>query len=307
LESLALGLAPVVAYRNLAAGRATDGISGSKLRKMLLCIAGKPNGFGVAVEILHMRLFADRTDKLLHEPELIKVGQELLTAMEFLKSDRDDYALGQIINFCLADEAGQGAARTIIVNLRDAIVSRRTYAFYHDDLISGLLMVQTSTVLDELLSDNPDHIQAGVNMLRDASHNHKSPFDNVSAAPILAWCDREPATRFLSLAEVISPIREDPIQHKVFWNDLALQLVQRAPAPSQVLEQLVRRFTPDGWWGSLATAMETRAQLLDQLVAHENPEIAASAARLKAQLADRIEAERCREAAHDREMDERFE
>ena len=53
--------------------------------------------------------------------------------------------------------------------------------------------------------------------------------------------------------------------------------------------------------------MEKRAQLLDQLAAHTNSEIADAATRLKGQLAERIEAERRRETARDRDRDERFE
>lgn len=307
IESLTIGVAPIVAYRHLGMGRATDEISGYKLREILLRIAGKANGFGVAIEILHMRLFADRSDERLHDPDLVKVGQELLTAMDFAQSDRDDYALGQIVNSCLAGHACGGTARTITTKLRDAIASSRTHALYHDDLIGGLLKVQTEAVLDELLSDDPDHFQAGVNILLDASYNNKSPFENVPISSILAWCDREPATRFLSLATVVPPIREDANQRKAFWNGLALQLVEKAPAPSQVLERLVQRFKPQGWWGSLATALEARAHLLDQLVAHANPEIAHSAVRLKAQLVAHIEAERHQEVARDKERDERFE
>jgi hypothetical protein len=87
LESLALGLAPIFAYRTLAMGRAVDDISISLLREMLLRISDKPDGFGVAIEILHMRLSSNSAGERQHATELIKVGQELLTAMDFANSE----------------------------------------------------------------------------------------------------------------------------------------------------------------------------------------------------------------------------
>ena len=170
LASLALGLAPIFAYRTLAMGRAVDDISISLLREMLLRISDKPDGFGVAIEILHMRLSSNSAGERQHATELIKVGQELLTATDFANSEHHDYALGQIVNFCLTGKAGEDAARTIIINLRDAIASHRTNALYYDDLIGGLLKVQTNTVLEELLGGHPDFSQAGADILRAASH-----------------------------------------------------------------------------------------------------------------------------------------
>lgn len=54
---------------------------------LLVLIADQPDGFDVALEVLSMRLFSDRSAKRELEPELIETGRELLQRIEFRKNN----------------------------------------------------------------------------------------------------------------------------------------------------------------------------------------------------------------------------
>ncbi len=95
-RALSTGQVSVWTYQNLALGRATDHLAGGILKDLLLLIADQPDGFDVAVEILYMRLYLDRSAQREHEPRLLEAGRELLQRVTFRKSNqRGDHRAGR--------------------------------------------------------------------------------------------------------------------------------------------------------------------------------------------------------------------
>ena len=79
-RALSAGQVPVWTYRYLAFGRTTDHLAGDILKDLLLLIADQPEGFDVALEILDMRLYSDRSAQREHEPGLLEAGRNSSSA-----------------------------------------------------------------------------------------------------------------------------------------------------------------------------------------------------------------------------------
>ena len=91
------------------------------------------------------------------------------------------------------------------------------------------------------------------------------------------------------------------------WTNLARQLLLKAPDPEAVFKEVAGRLHPKSWGGSLATKLESRLKLLDQLDVGAVPDLAASLDMAKAMLNRQIDLERRREAEKDCARSGRFE
>jgi hypothetical protein len=303
-RSLALGRTPARAYVNLAYGRATDPIPPAELRSLILALAALPDGYDVALELLHMRLHADGNEEL--DPALIATGQDLLRRFSFTeKNAREDYRIGEIARACLGGEQGSIVAQELCAKLRDAVATHATYGFYHDDLLQGLFHAQPFASLNGLCSGDEDDLTRGIGILHDV-RSRKDLIGVIPEEELLRWCDEQPNTRYPAIAGVL------PISHRttdtdpLHWTTFALRFLEKSPDPTAVLKEYVDQFTPHGGWsGSLAVTLEANATLLDELDGSAAP--AAAIALEKERLREAIERQRQFELAHDRERDERFE
>lgn len=303
-RSLALGKAPVHMFTCLNYGGATDPIPPSDLKEFAFTIAGMPAGYDVAVEILYMRLHFERDRKGPLAPELVDAGRELLREFDFARNDREDYRIGAIARDCLTGEQGAILATALCTRVKAAVTAYKTHAIYHDDLLDALFTAQPYAALDGLCGGRPEELDRGIRVLRDIG-SRKHPLSVAPEADLLGWCDREPRSRYPALATVIVIIQqaEDKAPQ---WTSLARRFLERAPDPAAVLHQFVGQFMPStGWSTSLATILESRAILLDQL--DEYTILRAAVAQARERLQEWIKAERRREAAYDRERYERFE
>ena len=148
-RSVALGKAPITAFRFLGWGRAADALSGADLKELLFAIAAPPQGYAIATDILSMRLHSNKDNKIAHPPELLEAGRELLSQAQF--EDRDnmhDYRLRMIVNACLAGKGGEEAARHICIRFKQGLADHSVYAFHFDQLLEGLFKAQPRIALD---------------------------------------------------------------------------------------------------------------------------------------------------------------
>ena len=135
-RSLVLGKAPIWIYRNLAAGRVTDPISGKDFKEPVLEIAAKPDGLDAASDIVYMRLHSAEGQKQSLAPEIIDAGCELLRHLKFTKQNgHNDYMLGAICKSCLIGATDTAIAQQICRKLADSISKYETYALYYGDLL----------------------------------------------------------------------------------------------------------------------------------------------------------------------------
>jgi len=303
-RSLALGKTPVRMFTYLMDGRVTDQIPAADLQELLLTIAAMPDGYDVAVEILHMRLHSDNGQKKSIPPELVAAGCELLRQLTFTNNDRVEYDIGVIVKSCLANDQGAAIVQELCGRLKAAVTKYETHARYHEDLLDGLFSVQPLAALEGLCGGNTEELERGVRLLRDVG-SRKQPLSVVPEEMILHWCDEQPQTRYVAMAQVITsfqPTRAGGPQ----WTSTALQFLERAPVPGVVLQQFIAQFMPSsGGSGSLASILEANAALLDRLDAF--PALQQSIREEKERLQQRINDERSRETARDGQRYQRFE
>jgi len=306
-SSLALGKTPIARYQSLAWGRATDPISGQDLKELVLTIAAKPDGFGVAVEILQMRLHSDKEKNQGHAPETIVAGRELLRRLTFtMKNDREHRDLGRISKSCLVGEDGAAVTRKICSRLKDSVSKYETRVFDHSDLLQGLFSVQPAAALDGLCAGDAAELKRGIRLIEQIRSYNKNPLDAVPDNELFGWCDQEPAARYPAVAAAIT-ISSSADETGPRWTNRAIRLLEKAPDRVAVLKQFIRLFRPTSWSGSRATIMASNAKLLDELEEHQDPVVAEFVAQEKVRFAKEIEAERRAETLEDRAIDERFE
>ena len=305
-RSLAVGKAPAAMYAHLSSSRATDPIAAGDLRDLVLAIAAIPFGHAVAIDILYMRLHSDRDRTEGAAPELIDAGCELMQQVEFKKkNDREDYQLGAIGTSCLVGAKGAVITNEVLRRLKAAVAKYETSAIHNDDLLDALFSAQPDAALEGLCGGDAKDLEQGIGILRDVGLR-KQPLSLVPDEDLLQWCDQEPQTRYLALAEVIGFCRRTSDDGPPQWTSVALQFLKKAPSAVGVLHKFCARFMPSsGWSGSLVVILESNVTLLDRLGAY--PALNAAAAREKERLKQWIEDQKCRETASEKQLDERFE
>lgn len=307
-HSLASNTAPIARFHVLAWGRATDGIDPRELADLLAAIAEKASGFDVAAEILSMRFYADRADKREPAPELLEAGRELLRLVTFGdKNDREDHRLGGIARTCLVGDAGASIARDLVRKLLEATDEHKTQAYYHDDLIKGVVKAQPIAALNALFDGDAALRKRSVRAIEDMVHMHGNPMDSVPDDVLLAWCEAEAVNRYPVAAATVTMFRRPDEKAPLQWTSAARLVLEKAPDRVQVLAEFLRRFRPRSWSGSRAAIIESNARMLDELDFEGDAAAISFIEQAKKGLADAIAEEQRWETQHDRGRDERFE
>jgi hypothetical protein len=298
---------PVRMYRSLAFGRVTDTAPAGPLKDLLLLIADQPDGFDVALEILYMRFHSDRLEQRDYEPELLLAGADLLRRINFRADNSSTtYQLAEVAKACLtAADAGLIAA-DVAGQLRHAVARHDTYSFNNSELLTALLQMQPSEVLDALFSGNMEDRRAGLNVFDHLGDHRTNPADVIPSNTLIAWCDASADVRYLLAAEFVSFSSYSEEGAVLMWSEHAVALLLSAPDPKGVLETFIARFRPTSWSGSRAALIESNARLLDS-IAPLVPSLEQLANAAKDRIAEDIVAERRLETERDQIKDERFE
>ncbi|MBD8877667.1 hypothetical protein [Roseibium polysiphoniae] len=306
--ALTSGQVPVGKFAILAGGRATDQVDGGILRDFLFLIADQPDGWDVAIHILQMRFFSDRSEHRAYDPELIFAGQELLRRAIFNRDQqRRDRHLGEVAAICLRDADCGPLAGEIAGRLRQAVAAYETYAIQNDGLLRAMLETQPVRVLDALLIGDDAEVRAGQKLFKDVGRHGNNPARIISDPVFVEWCEADPSARYPIAASIVPLSGRSEETGMPIWTEAAQALIRGARDPQRVLEVLISRFRPSGGDGSLAAIMESNAHLFEQLEALVSPELLPFIVEAKARFAEEIERMRSWETEIDRGRDERFE
>lgn len=307
-RALSMGQVSVLTYRSLAFGRGVDHLKGDVLKELLLLIAKQPDGFEVALEILEMRLYSDRSAQRNFEPKLLQAGRELLRCITFPKNNqRDIHNLTDVVKVCLTGLEAEPIAAAVAMQLRQAVATGEIYSFENDTLLTALLEVQPAAVLDALFQGDEDDRQAGINVFEHLVGDQCNPADAISCETLIAWCERDRDCRYPLAASIITFARHSDANASLVWSEQAKVLFASAPNPRSVLTLLIERFRPTSWSGSYAALIEANARLLDSLEPLVSSCLMPFVTETKAQLAQEVAEERQWEMNRSRERDERFE
>ncbi|MER8697343.1 hypothetical protein NKI77_31525 [Mesorhizobium opportunistum] len=310
-RAIELGEAPITTYYNLAYGRASDDVPGPEFRDLVLAIARKSGGCAVGLEIISMRLYSDGSAKREPVPEVGEAGRVLLAAFEFptknSRATREDHQLGAVATASLAGEGGAAIAKSLCRKLMRAVESRSVSGHDYDDLVRGLLKVQSVAALDEFFAGDLKSQRASVRLFNDLSRFHKDVLAVLDDETLIDWCDRDPALRYPLAASVVLLFKRPKEGEPHEWTPLARKLLEKAPDARHVLAEIVSRLHPSGWTGSLATKLEGRLKLLNSLPGADNPALAEPLDEARKRLQGRIDAARRAEQEDDRSLNNRFE
>ncbi|UPJ26487.1 hypothetical protein [Bradyrhizobium sp. CW1] len=310
-RALTLGQAPINAYYNLASGRACDGLSGPDFKSLVLAINARPGGSPVAIEILSMRIHADGSDKKASVPEVAEVGRALLAAYSFKRAQgrnqREDYELGVIVSASLKGDEGKPIVRQLCRGLLSAVAGYNVSAFEYDDLMTSLLKVHPCEVLDELIRGDKKAKNRSVGLMSDFARHNKSPMDAVPDATLIAWCDKDPRTRYPLATAIATLFNQKNDENPDGWREITRLLLLKAPDQEAVFKEIASRLFPTGGVGSLSSQYDARLKLLDQLDLSDMPVLAAPLLRATQSLRNEVDAWRIRETERDRARSGRFE
>lgn len=301
------GQAPIQMYQNLARGSSTHDLAATDFMDLLLLISDQSDGFEVAIEMMIMRLFADRSAKKQSASDFLEVGRQLLQRVRFGSSDKWDYRLGEVARACLAGPEGATAATDVIGRLSQAVTAGETYAFVNPRLMKALLEAQPLAVLNTLFDGDVSKCHERACLIRSLDEHEEAPSDEISCEMLVAWCDQDRHTRFTLAASFVTFAKRAEGEGVLTWSEQARRLLAHAPDPAAVLAVFVHRFCPTGWSGSRASLMEMNGRLLDSLEEETAGKLGETLAATKAQFARQIELERQWETETDRSRDERFE
>jgi hypothetical protein len=307
-KSLELGRVPLYVYRNLAYGRATERAEAQQLANFLLALAEAPDGANIAIHVLGMQFFCDRQDKRPSAIPLIEVGRTLLTLTTFKRGGhQNDHELAAVVHVSLNGEDGYAVAKIVCRNLKQAFSLSDAHESEHNALLNALGETQPFALLDIFFCGGKDEITRGLRIIEWASYHQKNPMDRVSDAALLEWCQRDPATRFPTVAAAASILASAPGGNAAGLAPRAPLLVHSSPDPIAVMKAIAGQLRPTMWSGSRSTILEANAELLGQFDTRGNAELAAFVEAEKAKLRKEAEIEREWETKLDRSRDEKFE
>lgn len=310
-QALGLGHAKIDSYFGIACRPVRDSITASDFCKLVIVIMNKPDGLRLSIQIISTCIMLYESEGIYSEPETLEVARLVLAAFEFRPTDgrafRDDHDLGVIVRASLAGSEGAPIAKELCRKLKLAAKDHRIDVYDYDDLMKGLLRTHPVVILDTLFSDNHQEQIDGVRILNDFDRFHKDIMGEIPDDVLMMWCDREPLVRYPIAASIVRLFTRPKEGEAYAWTPLTEQLLQRAPEPVAVMNEIIYRLQPLSWSGSLATKLEEHFDLLKVVPGRDRPELCGLVANAKAQLRARIERERIREAKEDYERNNRFE
>jgi hypothetical protein len=310
-RALEIGKAPIWQFHNLAMGGNCDAVPGPALKRLVLAIVDKPDGMSVALDILSMRLHSDGSEKRRPVREMTETGRELLQRYVFERkagrADHEDYELGVTVSASLKGEEGAPIAQHLIRGLLTATGKYEVAGHDFNDLVKGLFEVQPVATLDALFEGGKKAKSNSIRLMQDFLVFGKSPIEDVPDQLIINWCDRDPAVRYPFSAAITVLFRRPDDKSPHVWTPIARRMLAEAPDAAALFKEMVSRLHPTSWSGSLATKLESRLALLNQIDAGQNASLADAIAEARQFFEKRIVDERKRETAEDRAQGGRFE
>lgn len=305
-RALADGLMPPTHFQGLMYGGATKTVPADSLAAFLTELFAHEQGVLAALQVLHMRAFGDRSDKLPIAPELVVVARDFVTDPRSYRSDhvRADHDLATLVKLAIeADESGD-VARGICRALVNSSSNRASYRDY-DQVCALLMKTHPRVVLEEIAGpgDARDHLVSrffGGLAINDDDLQQRITVDEKVVAD---WAREDAHNRAIRLAHVVPYTRRDEETGLLTWAPLALELIGMAPNPVAVLTAFEHRFFSGSGSGPISARFVRRRPLVAAFAEHPERAVRNWAREASERLEESIE----RWDERDRALDSRFE
>ncbi|WP_170329781.1 hypothetical protein [Ruegeria arenilitoris] len=275
-------------------------------------LLAKSGGDDTLLDALSMKLHGkDPADDTLG-PALRKLG--LKTATKSLLADHSDpggskdHSMENVIKAALTFD-GNDAEKTEWVDTIFSVVDER-YGYIHsfEKAIETTAGLMPKAFLNRVFQGTEDQQNRRTFFIRHGGIR-RCPLSKVDVTDLIEWCKQRKDADVWGL--VASGIRlwekSDGNGDGSSITSSAVEFLEAAPEPGQVLHAYADRVTPSSWSGSRADVMQPRADAIAELTKHEREEIAQAAKSVSDRLAMEIERERVRDRQRDEEREQRFE
>ena len=273
------------------------------------------DGIQTAISILGMVVSGTDEKDEEYKLELGAALRNVLRSLNWgeLASDRGmrDHYLNQVTRFALKYGTVEDEAREILNEIVDNLLDKKRY-FVPDlsKLFLNFFEFFPRVALNSTYRlDQKGSFQQSIYLLSDRYNNRKNSAVTVVPTDVLiAWCNESPDDRFLFAAATCRLIETDPNDEEkaVRISETAIQILAQAPDKQAILTEYSTRLKPSSG-SSFSTIIKKRIPLLPQLNPNADPELAKILHNLKIELQQRMEFERERELAMEREENTSFE
>lgn len=290
-------------FRCLAFGGVISASPPVELGELLLDVAALPGGIWVAIDILHMRFFSDRSDGCPHASSLIEVGRQLLRSISFGRYEAAsnlDYAIGQLIQVCCSGTEGELTAYDLCTRLATDLASMHVHSSNVDEVLKAVFIVQPLIALDALLLHK--HSPGEYRPL-GSLFGVDAMIERVGSPVLTRWASVQATERYPLLGQALTMFGRQRGDESNELSPLFMQLLEQAPDKRDFLGSWFSRMHPSGWVGSLAAVLTQRRENALILRDNPHPEVRQWLDESLPHVDQWIEKERQRE----REEEERFE
>lgn len=279
-----------------------ESVPAELFRQLVSEISRQNEGFGVAVDIVSMRIHQYSTEKKTLDAQTVMAGRELLSCFEFDDASENlDYSLNEIAQKCLVGDEAQPYALTVCKNLARALGNYRSGAWCFVELAETLFSLHPWIALHVFLGGKNKKRILPLQSSFDRAHG--SPVTKVSDEILLKWARKRPKNRFPRLAQEIELYSSGPANTDIRWSEIALKTLNAAPDRLAILNAFASRFHPSAWSGSLANVLAPYRQLASLFSDDEDPAVKKWAQSTIKHLDERIR----EDAKRDRRFDQSFE
>lgn len=240
---------------------------------MLDALSEREKGIGLALDILHMRFYAAKSEGEPTTHCLLVYGRELLRRYDFTDIQGwRDYGLRTVVKHCLAGPEAVEDAKIVCANVRAALEDYRAWVHDASHLLEGLFKAQPQVALDCFLLDGPLRPNRH---LFEFSFADAAPIENMDAVTLCAWADNDGEERYPLLGSALSLFSGKRFGDTTGLSPLFIAVMAKAPNKRQFLGDSLRRLRPTAWSGSLADILEKRKRLLSKLLDDPDPGVQA--------------------------------
>ncbi|WP_156681066.1 hypothetical protein [Sphingomonas profundi] len=292
-RALADGTTAPDRFALLMMGSVTKPIEGATLARFLRELFALDEGVLPALQVLHMRIFGDRSDGREVDPALIELGRDMLADPRIYTSEtaRQDHGIDVIAKVALRGDGGEEAAKRICRAMR-AAEQRHPHA-YPDfgKICSTIMRHHPRVVLDEILakSDNDHLIGRFFGDWRRNDEDFEPGEITLDEKVLFDWVREAPAERAVKLAFFIPYSTKHADGTSLDWSPIALELLALSPDPVAVLLTYEGRFFSGGGSGPFSLRFVRRRPLVAAMAKHDNAAVrewaAAAGERIEANIA----------------------
>lgn len=311
------GSLPAWSYTQISMGRIHEAINDEDLAVLLTAILALENGVFAALDILGMRFHIDKDSEYYPSESVLSVGRKALKLLcEMHRNDiekKGQFDLDTVTKFALKAGAPINEVNEIIKPLCDGIKTYRLYNFDFEELIVALANAFPIELLDAIFAGDDDELLAD-RMFKDrVSDDDRASLNCAPVSEIIAWCDGdqnriEKAARAIDSFTTVEPGKSSLSNpKKVAISEHAMALLEIADDKEAVLKSIFAGAYPNGWSGSLADILETRANAIEELLDYPCATIRQLTSKNLEQLRQSVRRNREKEAQEQNRREQRFE